>query len=63
MTKPNFVKDSDGDGNPLNDNKKVEFEFPEHGKYKVALRIIDKSGAEDTHIIEFHTKSGRKEAA
>lgn len=38
-------KDKDGDGNPLNDNRKLEHPFPKAGKYKVALRIIDKSGA------------------
>jgi hypothetical protein len=63
MTKPNFTKDEDGDGNPLNDNRKVEFEFPAHGKYKVALRIIDYSGAEDTHVIDFDTNAVRRGAA
>jgi adenine-specific DNA-methyltransferase len=63
MTKPNFSKDKDGDGNPLNDNRKVEFEFPQHGTYRVALRIIDRSGAEDIHVINFDTKTARKEAA
>lgn len=51
MTKPSF-KDSDGDGNPLNDLRRVEYTFPEEGKYKVALRIFDKSGAEAMEIIE-----------
>ena len=63
MTKPNFGKDTDGDGNPLNDNRKVEYEFPADGKYKVALRVIDKSGAEDTHIIDFDTNEARSKKA
>ncbi len=45
-TKPNFKSDSDGDGNPLNDYKKIEFTFPCEGEFTVALRIFDKSGAE-----------------
>jgi hypothetical protein len=31
-TKPNFKNDEDGDGNPLNDYKRIEYTFPEEGK-------------------------------
>ena len=50
MTKRNFdrSKDKDGDDNPLNDSRVIEHAFSKEGKYKVALRIIDKSGAEAT---------------
>ena len=50
MTKREFGKDKDkdGDGNPLNDNRKIDYKFPAEGTYRVALRIIDKSGAEAT---------------
>jgi DNA modification methylase len=60
-TKPNF-KDGDGDGNPLNDYRRIEFTFPEEGKFKVALRIFDKSGAEATHIAEINTSKTSKKA-
>lgn len=55
-------KDKDGDGNPLNDNRKIEHKFPKEGKYKVALRIIDKSGAKAVDIQEVDTKSYKKVA-
>lgn len=60
MTKPNF-KDKDGDKNPLNDNRKIEYEFPSEGTFNIALRIIDKSGAEATHIEKICV--GQKKAA
>ena len=55
-------KDKDGDGNPLNDNRKTEYKFSKEGKYKVALRIIDKSGAKAIDIQEIDTKSYKKVA-
>ena len=55
-------KDKDGDGNPLNDNRKTEHKFPKEGKYKVALRIIDKSGAKAIDVQEIDTKSYKKVA-
>ena len=58
MTKRNFdkSKDKDGDGNPLNDSRITEHEFTKEGKYCVALRIIDKSGAEATRIEDIQVK-------
>lgn len=61
-TKPNF-KDSDDDGNPLNDHRRIEFTFPTDGKYKVALRIFDKSGAEATEIIDIDASAKSNKAS
>lgn len=63
MTKPKFKNDMDGDGNPLNDNRKMEHVFVEHGTYKVALRVIDKSGAEATEFVEVETRASEKKVA
>ena len=61
MTKPNF-KDRDGDNNPLNDNRKVEYQFPGDGKFNIALRIIDQDGAEAIHVKELDTRNYKKAA-
>lgn len=60
-TKLSF-KDKDGDKNPLNDLRRIEYTFPEHGIYKIGLKIIDKSGAEATEIIELNTKQKEQAA-
>lgn len=46
VTKINLGKDKDGDGNPLNDHRRITYEYPKPGKYKVALRIYDEDGGE-----------------
>ena len=43
-SKTSFTKDDDGDGNPLNDNRVITYEFSKKGRYKVALRIFDEDG-------------------
>ena len=55
-------KDKDGDGNPLNDNRKIEHKFSREGKYKIALRIIDKSGAKAIDVQELDIKALKKVA-
>jgi DNA modification methylase len=62
-TKPNFKGDTDGDGNPLNDHKRIEYTFPGEGEYKVALRVFDKSGAEATHVISVSVNKKTERAA
>lgn len=62
-TKPNFSKDGDNDGNPLNDHKRIEYTFPAEGDYKVAVRIFDKSGAEATQIVDISVSSKSKKAS
>lgn len=49
-----FTSDKDGDGNPLNDYRILEYTFPHDGIFKVALKIFDKLGAEaiEERIIE-----------
>lgn len=49
--KDSFSTDRDGDGNPLNDYRVVEYTFPSDGKFKIALKIFDKLGAEATEEI------------
>ena len=44
MSKSLFTRDIGGDGNPLNDNRTISYEFPKKGKYKVALQIYDEDG-------------------
>lgn len=64
-TKPKFKgsEDVDGDGNPLNDYKKIEYTFPSEGEFNVALRVFDKSGAEAiTNIKVIISKKGSKVA-
>ena len=61
-TKSHF-KDDDKAGNPLNENKKIEFTFNEEGNYKVALRIFDKSGAEANHVIDIKAFKALKKAS
>ncbi|MDE3268676.1 MAG: DNA methyltransferase [Pseudomonadota bacterium] len=58
MTTRNFnkSKDKDGDGNLLNDSRITEHKFTKEGKYRVALRIIDKSGAEATRVEDIQVK-------
>ena len=65
MTKREFSKgkDKDGDGNPLNDNRKIEYEFPGEGAYQVALRIIDKSGADAVRVEKIEVKAEKRKAA
>lgn len=63
MTKPNFKNDEDGDGNPLNDTRRVEYTFPKPGKYKIALRIIDKSGAEAIDVTDIDVGKASEKAA
>ncbi|MBN8542362.1 MAG: site-specific DNA-methyltransferase [Deltaproteobacteria bacterium] len=62
-TKPKFQDDADGDGNPLNDYRRIEFTFPNEGKFKIALRIFDKSGAEATHVVEVNVAKTSKRAS
>ena len=65
MTKREFGKDKDkdGDGNPLNDNRKIEYEFPGEGVYQVALRIIDKLGADAVRVEQIEVKAMKRKAA
>lgn len=62
-TKPNFKSDQDGDGNPLNDHKRIEYTFPAEGDYKVALRVFDKSGAEATQYVTVSVSQKSKKAS
>lgn len=62
-TKPNFKSDQDGDGNPLNDHKRIEYTFPAEGDYKVALRVFDKSGAEATQYVTVSVTQKSKKAS
>lgn len=61
-TKPNFKNDEDRDGNPLNDHKRFTYTFPAEGKFRVALRIFDKAGAEATHVIDLAVGKASKKA-
>lgn len=62
-TKPNFKSDSDGDGNPLNDYRKIEYTFPEEGEFTVALRVFDKSGAEAITITKISVSKKSSKAS
>ena len=64
ITKLNFgkSKDKDGDGNPLNDYRRTEHTFSQDGVYTVALRIIDKMGAEATDVQKIDTRKIKKAA-
>ena len=64
ITKLHFgkSKDKDGDGNPLNDHRRTEHIFPKEGVYTVALRIIDKMGAEATDVQKLDTRAINKAA-
>jgi DNA modification methylase len=62
-TKPNFKSDQDGDGNPLNDHKRIEYTFPAEGEYRVALRVFDKSGAEATQFVNVSVNQKSKKAS
>lgn len=64
ITKLHFgkSKDKDGDGNPLNDHRRTEHTFPREGVYTVALRIIDKMGAEATDVQKIDTREIKKAA-
>lgn len=59
--KETFKKDEDGDGNPANDLRRLEYTFPKDGKFKVALRVIDKAGASSyppcREVVEIDTKT------
>jgi site-specific DNA-methyltransferase (adenine-specific) len=61
-TKPNF-KDNDNDGNPLNDNRRIEYTFPAEGKYTVALRIFDKSGANEIEYVDLSVTEKAKKVS
>lgn len=61
-TKPNFKNDSDGNGNPLDDYRVINHKFDEPGTYRVALRIFDKSGAEDTIWVDVEVGQIKKKA-
>jgi DNA modification methylase len=63
MTRPAFGQVEDADSSRASDNRKVAYEFPEDGIYKVALRIVDKAGAEDINVIEIDTRAARKKKA